>query len=293
MTGYPIESAEVSSLQDLGLALVRSASIEINVQDVKHLDASRSLLQSGTKLYVSHLPNQRWEDTVAACRAVHVAGFDPVPHIPVRLLDDETALDRLLAQLTERAHITEALLISGDYAQPRGAYASVLQVLRAGKLQAHGLRRVSLAGHPEGHPTVPREAIRRAEIDKAAHAREAGLETTFVTQFCFESTPFIEWSRELRREGVDARLVAGIAGPASIATLFKLALRCGVGPSIRALGARPGVIGKLIGDHSPEQLIGDLAHAPDSGAAQFSGLHVFCFGGYLRTCRWLGTAGDH
>lgn len=286
MTPPSAESAAAIAPRAMS-ALVRAASIEINVQDVKHLDASRSLLQPGTKMYVSHLPRQQWAETVAACSAVRAAGFEPVPHIPVRLLENEATLDRLLAHLTERAGAAEALLISGDYAQPSGPYSNVLDVLRTGKLQTHGLRRVSLAGHPEGHPSVPLDEIRRAEIAKAMYARDAGFETTFVTQFFFESAPFLEWSRELRSHGVQARLVAGIAGPANIATLFKLALRCGVGRSIRALGARPGVVGKLIGEHSPEQLIGDLASAMDASAARSSGLHVFCFGGFLKTCRWL------
>lgn len=287
MSRHSIESAAAAPLREGIAALMRAASIEINVQDVKHLDASRTLLARGTKMYVSHLPKQRWDDTIAACHAVRAAGFDPVPHVPVRLLDDAATLDRLLAELTERARVAEVLLISGDYPQARGPYSNVLQVMRTGKLQMHGLQRISLAGHPEGHPSVSLEEIRRAEVEKASYAREIGLDATFVTQFFFESTPFLEWSRELRSRGVQARLTAGIAGPASIATLFKLALRCGVGPSIRALGARPGVIGKLLGDHDPEQLIGDLAEALTMDTAQFSGLHLFCFGGYLRTCRWL------
>src|SRR5690606_38702740 len=108
------------------------------------------------------------------------------------------ALDRLLASLSTEAHVAELLLISGDYARPCGPYASVMQVLHANKLQAHGLRRVSFAGHPEGHPCVPLAEIRRSEIDKANYARDAGLTATFVTQFCFEAAPFVEWSRELR-----------------------------------------------------------------------------------------------
>ena len=70
-------------------------------------------------------------------------------------------------------------------------------------------------------------------------AAEAGLEATFLTQFFFEAQPFLEWVAASRAAGTRARLVGGLAGPAGIATLFKFAIRCGVGPSIRALGARP------------------------------------------------------
>lgn len=271
--------------------LGRTASIEINVQDSKHLAASRAWLPAGKKIYVSHLPKQRWEDTIDACKRVRAAGFDPVPHIPVRLLPDRAALDRLLAMLTGDADVREVLLISGDYAKPVGEYSTVLEVLRTDLLQRHGLTRVSLAGHPEGHPRVALEAIRRAEIDKALYAQQAGLEATLLTQFCFEATPFIDWARELESAGVRAALIAGIAGPAKLATLVNFALRCGVGRSIRALGARPGVINLLMTEHAPEDIIRELARAIQTGETRIAGLHFFCFGGYVRTCEWLSNLG--
>jgi methylenetetrahydrofolate reductase (NADPH) len=162
--------------------------------------------------------------------------------------------------------------------------------LRTGKLNEHGLSRVSLAGHPEGHPKVPVAEIRRAEIEKAQLARDAGLETTLLTQFFFEAQPFLDWASELRANDVSARLVGGLSGPASIATLFKYAVRCGVGPSIRALGARPTSLMKLIGDHGPEHVMRDLAGARIARPGLFDGVHFFCFGGFLRTCEWLQDA---
>jgi methylenetetrahydrofolate reductase (NADPH) len=154
-------------------------------------------------------------------------------------------------------------------------------------LQKHGITRVSFAGHPEGHPRVALEEIRRAEIEKASYAHAAGLDATFVTQFCFESAPFVAWAHELRSAGVRARLVAGIAGPAKLATLVNFALRCGVGRSMRALGARPGVMGLLMAEHAPEDIIVELSRSIHANECAIDGLHVFCFGGYLRTCTWL------
>jgi methylenetetrahydrofolate reductase (NADPH) len=272
--------------------LARECSIEMNVQDVPDLDASRALLPAGKKVYVSHLPKQTWRQTLDACRAVIDVGFDAVPHLPVRLLEDERALDSFLKDATTGAGVQEVLLIAGDYPQPAGPYAAVSEVLRTGMLGAHGLRRVSLAGHPEGHPKVAPAEIRRAEIEKSQLAREAGLEATLLTQFFFEAQPFINWAGELRAAGVDARLVAGLAGPASIATLFRYAMRCGVGPSVRALGAKPTSLMKLIGDHGPEQVMRALATDRAAQPGLFDGVHMFCFGGFLRTCRWLKRVSD-
>jgi methylenetetrahydrofolate reductase (NADPH) len=182
------------------------------------------------------------------------------------------------------------LLIAGDYPHASGPYAAVVDVLRTGKLGEHGLTRVSLAGHPEGHPKVPLTEIRRAEREKAELALALGLETTLLTQFFFEAQPFLDWAKQLRSDVPGVRLVGGLSGPASIATLFRYAVRCGVGPSIRALGARPTSLVKLIGDHGPEHVMRDLASATRPGV--FDGVHFFCFGGFLRTCDWLHRVAD-
>jgi len=284
-------ATEVSLAQAI-VQLARNASIEINVPDIKHLDASRSHLAPGKKIYVSHLPKQSWSDTELACRAVRGAGFDPVPHIPVRLLPDAASLDRLLGELVGGAQVREVLLIAGDYPRALGPYSTVVDVLRTGLLNRHGLRRVSLAGHPEGHPKVALDEIRRAECEKSTLAGEAGLEVTLLTQFFFESAPFLKWTQEMRSRGVTARIVGGLAGPASIATLFRFAMRCGVGPSIRALGARPSSLMKLAADHGPEPVLRELASAHSRNRTDFDGVHLFCFGGYLRTCEWLHAAAE-
>jgi methylenetetrahydrofolate reductase (NADPH) len=279
----------------LGKAIVqlaRGASIEINVQDVAHLESSQALLAPGTKVYVSHLPRQTWLATEAACQAVRAAGFLPVPHLPVRLVTDEAALDRILAGLIGGAQVQEVLFVAGDYAAPAGPYSMVADVLAAGVLERHGLKRISMAGHPEGHPKVVLDEVRRAEREKVMLAVEAGLEVTLVTQFFFEHKPFLHWVGELRARSVGVRLVGGVAGPARTATLLRFAMRCGVGPSIRALSVRPSSFMRLIGDHGPEHVVRGLAEARSTGTADFSGIHLFCFGGFLRTCEWLHRVAD-
>ena len=77
------------------------------------------------------------------------------------------------------------------------------------------------------------------------------------------------------------------AGPAKLATLLRYAVRCGVGPSIKALGSRPGTFTKLLGEQGPEHLLTELAEDTIEHPLSFQGIHLFCFGGYLRTCRWL------
>jgi methylenetetrahydrofolate reductase (NADPH) len=290
----PAAGESKSALIDTIAQLARDASVEINFQDIKHLEASRALLAPGKKIYVSHLPKQTWQQSDDACVAVRASGFEPVPHVPVRLLPDSATLHRFLTGLVRNAQVKEVLLIAGDYDAATGPYSSVTDVLRGAALEGTGLTRVSLAGHPEGHPKVALAEIRAAEREKTRLATSAGLEASLLTQFFFEPRPFLDWVSELRANGVGTRIVAGLAGPARLSTLFKFALRCGAGASIRALGTHPGSLMKLIGDHGPESLLQELAQARASGESDFSGIHLFCFGGYLRTCEWLhGVASGH
>lgn len=276
-------SALIASIVELA----RGASIELNVQDVVHLPASRELLPQGQRIYVSFLPKQSWQQTVATSVAVRAAGFEPVPHLPARLIPDRATLEQTLTELADQAQVQEVLLIAGDYDAALGPFGSVSDVLRTGALESAGLRRVSLAGHPEGHPKVALDIIRRAEREKLQLATTAGLTPRLLTQFFFEPEPFQTWVGELRRDGIRVDTVAGMAGPSRLATLFKFALRCGAGPSIRALGARPSSFAKLLGDHGPETLVRTLSAARLRGQTDFSGIHLFCFGGFLRSCTWL------
>jgi len=159
-------------------------------------------------------------------------------------------------------------------------------------LQRHGLTRVSVAGHPEGHPKVRPADIRRAELDKARAAEAAALELTLLTQFFFEPAPFLKWAGELRAAGVRARLVGGLAGPTSLGTLIKFAARCGAGPSVRVLSARPQAFTRLLADHGPESVLRGLAEARCGGSSDFDGVHLFCFGGFLKSCRWLHAVAE-
>ena len=159
--------------------------------------------------------------------------------------------------------------------------------MRTGLLQRYGIRRVSVAGHPEGHPRVGNEDLRAAELDKSRLAEDAGLELTFVTQFGFDAAPIIQWVRELRSRGIRNAIHAGLAGPAKLSTLLQYALRCGVGPSIRAIGGgRAASFGRLLGERGPEALVGELARARVVGLP-IEGIHLFSFGGLARTCRWI------
>lgn len=256
-------------------------------RDVDQLGACRSSLPANAAIFASHLPGQTWQQTLETCVAIRSHGFEPVPHVPVRRLADIETFERLIADLVAETKIARVLLIAGDSPESIGPFTATLDALRTGVLAAHGIRGIFVAGHPEGHPQLTEDDLRRAERDKLAFAAANGIELTFLTQFFFDAAPFLAWVRMLRAQGVNARLVAGLAGPARLTTLFKYGLRCGVGPSIRALGARPASFTKLATERDPEPIIRAIVRARGAGALGDVGIHLFSFGGLAHTCGWL------
>lgn len=284
-----MSSRVIDTKPDLADAIQRlaiCASLEMSVHDVAELKASAGLLAPQTRMYVSHLPGQAWGKTIDACIAAREAGLRPMPHVPGRLIEDRESIDRFLAACVRQAEVEEVLLIAGDYPRPVGAFDSTMGVLDSGVLQETGIRAVSVAGHPEGHPTIADAELRRAEEAKMAYAKRHGMALTFLTQFFFESAPFLTWRERIRGLDPNARIVAGLAGPAKLTTLIKFAMKCGVGPSLRALKQRPTGVLKLLGEQGPEALIYDLA---SDTSDPLTGFHLFSFGGLKRTCEWLAA----
>jgi methylenetetrahydrofolate reductase (NADPH) len=281
-----VARADASAIRAAFAALVREATVEMSWHDVGELSRCTRLLPPRTPIFASYLPNQTWGQAVETCVAIRDAGFEPVPHIPVRRLADRAELERVTAKLVREARVERVLLIAGDTPQPLGPFLATLDALATGAFAAHGIRRLFVAGHPEGHPLLSESELRRAEREKVAYAATHGFELAFLTQFFFEPAPFLGWTRMLRAQGIGQRLVAGLAGPARASTLFKFALRCGVGASIRALGSRPAQLSRLLGERDPEPIIRAIAAERAAGLADV-GIHLFSFGGLERTCVWL------
>jgi methylenetetrahydrofolate reductase (NADPH) len=223
---------------------------------------------------------------VAIAARLRRAGFRPVPHVTARSLASLAALDDYLARAAGEAGVDHVLVIGGDRDRPAGPFDSSLSVLCTGLLRKHGIRRVGVAGYPEAHPAIPAKALQDALLAKKELARENGLELQIVTQFCFDAGPIVAWARQARKFGLPVRI--GLAGPASITTLLKFAARCGIGNSVRVLKSRTNSIIRLITDAGPEVVVRDLARSmAEDPAVSPVGVHLFTFGGLLRSARWL------
>jgi methylenetetrahydrofolate reductase (NADPH) len=154
-------------------------------------------------------------------------------------------------------------------------------------IEAHGIASVSLAGHPEGHPFLELPDALKGLKAWRDWRRQTATRVDVVTQFCFESTPILQWIAELDRAGIDLPVIVGLAGPATPATLTKFALRCGIGNSMRALRAQIGRFGRLLTDTGPDDVVRGLRCAPAAATASIAGFHLFPFGGLRKAGDWL------
>ena len=267
--------------------LVRDYSIETTVAQSQRVARFDEVVASGTRVYIPHTPRTTFRETVTLTARLRKEGMEPVPHIVARRIESLAALDDLLGRLTEEAGVAQVLVVAGDTAARAGQLDSALQILESGLLEKRNLRTVGVAGHPEGHPQVSDSLLRDALRRKNAYAASSGSNVYIVTQFTFSAEPVIEW--ELSHHDDIGRLPinAGLPGLATVNTLLKYAIECGVGASLEAFSKRYASLTKLLTITTPDSTIVSLARYKDQTArTQLSGVHFFTFGGFKKTAEW-------
>jgi methylenetetrahydrofolate reductase (NADPH) len=267
------------------IALVEGASFEISARDPLAGAGLREVAPAGSTVYIAFAPTDTHHGIVAAASLLKRAGFAPVPHIAARTLASFTQLNDYLARLAGEAGIDRALVIAGDVERPVGPFATSLELLTTGLFEKHGIRHIDIAGYPEGHPRVSRAHLEEALAAKCRTMRERGLVPSVLTQFGFEAAPIVGWVQAVRAGGLDIPVRIGLAGPASIATLAKFAVRCGIGNSLRALTGGHASVARLLVETNPAALVAALAGA--SPALGVTKLHFFTFGGVRRSSAWI------
>jgi methylenetetrahydrofolate reductase (NADPH) len=272
-------------------ALCAGASIETAADDLAGLEKAAPYLTPGSDISITWMPNDALESRVAASLAIREAGFEPVPHIAARHIETHEAFERVLKDMAQKAGVKRLFLIAGDVDRIKGPFATANDLIDSGLIGQAGIREVGISAYPEGHPKIDDASLRAAFDDKLAAAKIHGLEIFAITQLCFEAPPIIAMIKDLRARGFDRPIRVGLAGPASLKTLARFALICGVGNSAKAMFSKGGMIAKLLKETGPDPVIRALA-AEDLDALGPIALHFFPFGGLAKTARWSRTVAD-
>ena len=269
--------------------LVGACSIEVSPRDDLAGERLCEVLAPGRTVFVNHPASVTHHDIVAACARLRRCGFEPVPHIAVRRLASFTQASDFLQRAVSEAQVGTALIIGGDPDHPVGPFPDSSDLLASGLAERYGLRAVAFAGYPEGHPRIAARTLDETLRSKVALARRRGFEVSLVTQFGFEAAPILRWIAALRATGIVCPVRVGVAGPATVASLAKFAVRCGIGGSLRALARGHTAFARILAEAGPDALVDALAAAEHAGSP-IDGLHVFTFGGVRRTAEWIRTA---
>ena len=258
------------------------ATIELSARSIAADPGTLRLIPPATRVYLVDAGDRPASEWAEACRRLIHAGLEPVPHIACRRIRSLQDIDERLKAMAEAVRIRDVLVIGGDIARPLGPFASSMDLLDAGSLQRHGIRRFGIAGHPEGSPDVAPAAIVDALHRKIEFAARTGLEIRLVTQFGFDPEATIRWAERLAGVGIRLPIHVGVAGPTSMTRLLKYAALCGVRASASFALKRGAALTSLMGGYSPD---------PYARAIERSGhvtqLHVYAFGGLAATAHWL------
>jgi len=272
------------------IELLRGFSVELNPSDAKTVQAAAERLDPGTEVSLAWIPGSNPMDMIPPASRLKRAGHFPMPHIGARHLESAAQLQRLAARLSD-AGVDRILIIGGDRTKPAGPYDSSLAVMQTGTFQKVGITRMAVGGFPEGNPHIPEKLLNEALAAKVNFARNEGLRLSIVTQFCFKAEPVIEWVRGVRASGINIPVRVGLAGPASLVTLVRYAMRCGIGNSLRVLTENPS-FAKILVERGPEPIIRRLAASiadGDGSLLAISGLHFYIFGGFRKTVDWIAA----
>ncbi|GAA1466277.1 methylenetetrahydrofolate reductase (NADPH) [Microbacterium thalassium] len=269
------------------IELVEGFSLEMTGKDVPGLQEAAHAIPAGTKINVTFLGNEDLDMRVAASKAVKDLGFTPVPHISARRIGSQAQLEEFLGRLQEVGATEHVFAVGGDPAEPEGPYPDSLSVIQTGILQQYGVKEVSIAGYPEGHPDIETDVLWRHLDDKVASLKEQNLDCTILTQFAFDTDPVMSWIDAVRARDIDATIRIGTPGPAGIKRLINFARRFGVGANAMIVKKYGFSLTNLMGTAGPDRFVSDLAALLEADEASGSvKLHMYTFGGLLATADW-------
>ncbi len=288
------KTTHVMANPQAALELLTGYSLEMTGKDVPGLMEAKDSIPAGTKINVTFLGNEDLEMRVSAAKAVRELGFVPVPHISARRLSSRAQLEEFLSRLQDVGATDSVFVVGGDPTTPEGPYEDSYDVIRTGLLLDYGVKEVSIAGYPEGHPDISDEVLWRALDEKSLSLAQQGLQATILTQFAFDTDPVLAWVDQVRARGIDSTIRIGTPGPAGIKRLLGFARRFGIGANAMIVKKYGFSLTNLMGTAGPDKFVTDLSamladKTAEPSAGTTSGpvkLHFYTFGGLLATADW-------
>jgi methylenetetrahydrofolate reductase (NADPH) len=281
---HSFEDAEIAMVQVLDGEisipdLVRTATVE--VIPLKGAAEKVAAVPVDTTVTITCSPRFGLARTLEHVAAARATGHRVVPHLAARMVADERRLRDFVRRVTDLG-VDDLYVIGGDAEEPVGGFTEASQVLQALRDFDHGLKRIGVGCYPEGHPSIPDDALFDALERKQPYA------DYMVSQLCFDAAALVGWLRTMRDAGIQLPLRIGLAAPLQTRKLIELSLKIGVGRSVRYLSKQNGFVGNLLlgRAYEPAQLLAEVGNKGSFLNLGVEGLHLFSFNQIEATVDW-------
>jgi methylenetetrahydrofolate reductase (NADPH) len=254
------------------------------------LPFSRSLEQAAqlpekVHLTVTCSPKHGPDRSVEVARALCEMGHQVTVHVAARMVRDRAHLDAILGAMAA-AGVDDLFLIGGDADPPHGDYVSAVELIEVVAAHPRRPRTIGIAGYPEGHPAIAKDALQHALTRKSQFADYV------ATQMCFDPEALVAWVSQQRASGMALPVLIGVPGKVSRTKLLELSARIGVGPSLSFLRKQRGIRALLSKGSTADKLYAKLAPAVDDPELNIAGFHIFTFNQLLETWQWQRANDD-
>jgi methylenetetrahydrofolate reductase (NADPH) len=261
-------------------SLLQTTAIE--VIPLRGAESQIGLIPVDTTVTITCSPKFGLERTLAHVEAACASGRRVVPHLAARMIGSRAELRELVKRIGDLG-VDDLYVVGGDAEEPLGPYYEADELLRDLHDMENNFSRLGVGCYPEGHPNISADALADALVRKQERA------TYMVSQLCFDPAVLLAWIRQMRSLGVELPLRIGLAGPLQSRKLVELALKIGVGSSIKFLTKQNGIVGNLLlgRAYDPSDLVAAVVGAPDFEQLKIEGFHVFSFNQVGATVGWL------
>ncbi len=216
-------------------------------------------------------PAKAIEPTLEYATKLAQRGFDVIPHIAARSVEDQAHLGRTLDTISQ-AGIGRIFVVGGDSTDP-GDFPDGFSLIQAIAKLGHPRPEIGIPAYPDGHPFIPHETLRQALKDKQPYA------SYMTTQMCFDPVTISNWIADIRSDGITLPIHLGMPGVAQIRNLISISAKIGVGNSSRFLLRHRGLLSRLTrrNTYSPDRLAMGLSEVVADPRANVEALHIFTF----------------
>lgn len=233
-------------------------------------------LPTGSSIAITTSPQLGIEQTVERAEEAAAQGYEVVPHIAARYVEDEAQLASIAERLSD-AGVTDLFIPGGDREEPAGEFTSAYDLLEVLDELPYSFEDIGITGYPEGHDFIDEDELITVMDRKAPYA------TYIVTQLCYDPETILEWVESVRERGVDLPIEVGIPGVMNYQKLLQISQKVGVGDSIKFLRKTTGIfefVRQLIGSrgvYEPDELIDGLSPYVEDEYYNIRGIHIYTF----------------